>query len=61
MEDTQHPVSECTIANDEGIETSQNHKTCNKSFKVENITVVKPPLLKVYYWQNLGIDGYAKI
>uniref|UniRef100_A0A1I8NUR9 Uncharacterized protein n=1 Tax=Stomoxys calcitrans TaxID=35570 RepID=A0A1I8NUR9_STOCA len=26
-------------------------------FKIENITVIKPPLLKVYYWQSLDIEG----
>uniref|UniRef100_A0A1A9W420 Uncharacterized protein n=1 Tax=Glossina brevipalpis TaxID=37001 RepID=A0A1A9W420_9MUSC len=25
-------------------------------FKIENITVIKPPLLKIYYWEYLDID-----
>ncbi|XP_061387928.1 uncharacterized protein LOC133322994 [Musca vetustissima] len=26
-------------------------------FEVENITVIRPPLLKIFYWQKLDIDG----
>uniref|UniRef100_A0A1I8N173 Uncharacterized protein n=1 Tax=Musca domestica TaxID=7370 RepID=A0A1I8N173_MUSDO len=26
-------------------------------FKIENITVIKPPLLKIFYWQKFDIDG----
>lgn len=30
-------------------------------FKIENITVVRPPLLKVYYWRCLDIQGYVRL
>lgn len=26
-------------------------------FKIENITVIKPPLLKIFYWQKFDTDG----
>ena len=60
-DDTLHPVSQCTIGEEECTEMSQVAKTCQKSFKVDNITVVTPPLLKIFYWQRLDIDGYVKI
>ena len=56
QDDTTHHVSQCTIGEEECSEISPV-KTCFKSFQVDNITVVTPPLLKVFYWQRLDIDG----
>ncbi|KAI9589459.1 hypothetical protein GQX74_007628 [Glossina fuscipes] len=48
----------------EGCEQSkpQVERTSFQLFKIENITVVRPPLLKVYYWEYLDVDKFnAKI
>ncbi|XP_075156051.1 uncharacterized protein LOC142229384 [Haematobia irritans] len=36
---------------------SYTNEMVYQHFKIENITVIKPPLLKIFYWQHMNIEG----
>lgn len=54
METTEHSVAPSTSQIPE--DQAQSRQEVQPIFKIENITVIKPPLLKIFYWESLKID-----
>lgn len=52
MENIPTPVSPATPPPEETVEIQE----FQPRFKIENITVAKPPLLKIYYWKSLDME-----
>ncbi|XP_037826060.1 uncharacterized protein LOC119614039 [Lucilia sericata] len=57
MEYFSHPVSPITPPPPESVEDPENIKKLPPQFQFENITVAKPPLLKIYYWESLDLEN----
>ncbi|KAM7347113.1 uncharacterized protein ACRADG_006775 [Cochliomyia hominivorax] len=58
METFPHPVSPTTsqLLEDETTPSDLQDSEIG-IFKIENITVISPPLLKIFYWESLDIDN----
>lgn len=54
MEDS-HNISLCTAT--ELSDLPYDPEESHQKFKIENITVINPQLLKIFYWQSLDIGG----
>lgn len=52
METNVHHVSPCTTLS----KSISERQEAQPIFKIENLTVIKPPLLKVFYWESLDIE-----
>ncbi|XP_073830564.1 uncharacterized protein isoform X1 [Musca autumnalis] len=49
--------SMCKTNDNEDLAPTEEKQPCHDIFKIENITVIKPPLLKIFYWQKFDIEG----
>ncbi|KAI8118897.1 hypothetical protein FF38_10922 [Lucilia cuprina] len=57
MENYPHPISPTTPPPQETVEKPEDAKKLPPQFQIENITVAKPPLLKIYYWESLDLEN----